>query len=56
VPMAFTKRGGRKFVISPDGVSSVASTTPANRQRHGKGAGAGVPLAQAVGVRRVRYG
>ena len=28
VPMAFTKRGGRKLVISPDGVSTVASTRP----------------------------
>jgi hypothetical protein len=26
VPMAFTKRGGRKLVISPDGVSTVASS------------------------------
>ena len=28
VPMAFTKRGGRKLVISPDGVATVASTRP----------------------------
>ena len=28
VPMAFTKRGGRKLVISPDGVSTVTSTRP----------------------------
>ena len=28
VPMAFTKRGGRKLVISPDGVSTVATTRP----------------------------
>ena len=26
VPMAFAKRGGRKLVISPDGVSTVASS------------------------------
>ena len=28
VPMTFTKRGGRKLVISTDGVSTVASTRP----------------------------
>jgi hypothetical protein len=28
VPMAFSKRGGRKLVISPDGVSTVASSRP----------------------------
>lgn len=28
VPMAFAKRGGRKLVISPDGVSTVASSRP----------------------------
>ena len=28
VPMAFAKRGGRKLVISPDGVSTVAATRP----------------------------
>ena len=28
VPMAFTKRGGRKLVISPGGVSTVASARP----------------------------
>jgi hypothetical protein len=28
VPMAFTKRGGRKLVISPDGVSTVAPSRP----------------------------
>jgi hypothetical protein len=28
VPMAFTKRGGRKLVISPDGVSAMASSRP----------------------------
>jgi hypothetical protein len=28
VSMTFTKRGGRKLVISPDGVSAVASTRP----------------------------
>jgi hypothetical protein len=28
VPMVFTKRGGRKLVISPDGVSTVASSRP----------------------------
>ena len=28
VPMAFAKRGGRKLVISPDGVASVAATRP----------------------------
>lgn len=28
VPMAFAKRGGRKLVISPDGVSTVASARP----------------------------
>jgi hypothetical protein len=28
VPMAFAKRGGRKLVISPDGVASVAAIRP----------------------------
>ncbi len=28
VPMAFAKRGGRKLVIAPDGVSTVASVRP----------------------------
>jgi hypothetical protein len=28
VPMAFAKRGGRKLVISPDGVSTVGTTRP----------------------------
>ena len=28
VPMAFAKRGGRKSVISPDGVSTVMSSRP----------------------------
>lgn len=28
VPMTFTKRGGRKLVISPDGVSAVAPSRP----------------------------
>ena len=28
VPMAFAKRGGRKSVISPDGVSSLVSSPP----------------------------
>lgn len=28
VPMAFTKRGGRKLLISPDGVSAVATMRP----------------------------
>ena len=28
VPVAFTKRGGRKLVISPDGDSAVASSRP----------------------------
>ena len=28
VPMAFAKRGGRKLVISPDGVSTVAPSRP----------------------------
>ena len=28
VPMAFAKRGGRKSVISPDGVSTVVSSRP----------------------------
>ena len=28
VPMAFSKRGGRKSVISPDGVSTVMSSRP----------------------------
>ena len=28
VPMAFAKRGGRKLVISPDGVSTVVSSRP----------------------------
>ena len=28
VPMTFAKRGGRKLLISPDGVSTVASSQP----------------------------
>ena len=28
VPVAFTKRGGRKLVISPDGAATVASSRP----------------------------
>jgi hypothetical protein len=28
VPISFTKRGGRKLVISPDGVSTVSSSRP----------------------------
>ena len=28
VPMAFTKRGGRKLVISPEGISTVAPSGP----------------------------
>ena len=28
VPMAFTKRGGRKLVIAPDGVAAVTPLTP----------------------------
>ena len=49
IPMTFRKRGGRKLVVTPDGARVGAAA--AGRQRHGQGAGAGVPVAEDAGRR-----
>ena len=52
IPMTFRKRGGRKLVVTPDGGRVGAAA--AGRQRHGQGAGAGVPVADDARRGRTR--